>query len=83
MMQQYLVYNREERVYETLPVRSASGYHHIHGEEEAWGDECGSTHEEAGEGRAEKPKRGMPEDGKSDRRDLAGEICKWLPPHSW
>jgi hypothetical protein len=74
MMQQYLVYNREERVYGTLPVRSVSGYHHIHGEEEARGYECGSTHEEAGEGGAEKPKCGMPEDDRSSREPAATQL---------
>jgi hypothetical protein len=74
MMQQYLIYNREERVYGTLPVRSASGYHHIHGEEEARGDECGSTREEVGEGGAEKPKRGMPEDDRSDREPAGAQL---------
>jgi hypothetical protein len=55
-------------------VRSASGYHHIHGEEEARGDECGSTREEVGEGGAEKPKRGMPEDDRSDREPAGAQL---------
>jgi hypothetical protein len=87
-MQQYLVYNREERVCGTLPVRSVSGYHHIHGGEEARGDECGSTREEAGEGGAEKPKRGMLEDDGSDRepataqlRERPGGSCSRKKPH--
>jgi hypothetical protein len=73
----------------TLPVRSVSGYHHIHGEEEARGDECGSTHEEAGEGGAEKPKRGMPEDDKSGREPATAQLgerpggsCSRKKPHS-
>jgi hypothetical protein len=55
-------------------MRSASGYHHIHGEEEARGDECGSTREEAREGKAEKPKCGMPEDDGSGREPAMAQL---------
>jgi hypothetical protein len=77
-MQQYLVYNREERVCETLPVRSMSGYHHIHGGAEARGDECGSTREEARKGRAEKPKCGMLEDDGSSGEPAAAQLREQL-----
>jgi hypothetical protein len=77
-MQQYLVYNREERVCDTLPVRSASGYHHIHGGEEARGDECGSTREEVGEGGVEKPKHGMLEDDGSGGEPAAAQLGEQL-----
>jgi hypothetical protein len=60
MMQQYLTYNREKRVYGTPPARSACGYHHIHGAEEAW--DANADPLARRRGRAEKPKRGMPKD---------------------
>jgi hypothetical protein len=55
-------------------MRSASGYHHIHGGEEARRDECSSTHEEVGEGGAEKLKRGMHEDDESGGEPAAAQL---------
>jgi hypothetical protein len=71
-------------------VRFVSGYHYIHGGEEARGDECGPTHEEVGEGRAEKPKRWMPEDDRSGGELAVAQLgerprgsCSRKKPRRW